>query len=126
MVEIQINVGRLKVIQSFYFIFLLSMFILHLRKSELYRCLLDGMSAVCEPPVFYTKVGPPRRMACASNLVALFSITSLECRASSREAVNTILKSFCCDSSREINPRSTDREANSLTTTPLRRLNSQI
>ena len=57
-----------------------------------------------------------------SELAGLFSTLSLMCWAPSREAVNTIFKVFWYDSTREMNPRSTDCEADALTTTPSRRL----
>ena len=54
-----------------------------------------------------------------SELTGLFSTTSLKCRAPSREAVNNIFfKSFDMTQQRGLNPRSTDSEADALTTTP--------
>ena len=53
-----------------------------------------------------------------SELAGLFSTTSPKCRAPSREAVNNIFKVFWYNSTRGLNPRSTDCEADALTTTP--------
>ena len=56
-----------------------------------------------------------------SELAGLFSTISHKCRAPSREAVDTIFKVFSYDSTRGMNPRSTDCEAKALTTTPSRK-----
>ena len=56
-----------------------------------------------------------------SDLAGLFSATSPQCRVPSRKAVSTIFKVFWYDSTRGLNPRSTDCEADALTTTPSRR-----
>ena len=55
-----------------------------------------------------------------TELAGLFS-TSPECRAPSKKAVDTIFKVFWYDSTRGLSPRSTDCEADALTTTPSRR-----
>ena len=53
-----------------------------------------------------------------SELVGLSSITSPKCRPPSREAVNIIFKVFWYDLTRGMNPKSTDCEADALTTKP--------
>ena len=55
-------------------------------------------------------------------LSGLFSTTSLKCRALSREAADTIFKVFWYDATRGLNSRSTDCEADALTTTPSHQL----
>ena len=52
-----------------------------------------------------------------SEVVVLFFTTSLKCRAPSREAMDIIFKVFWYDSTWKMNPRPTDREADTLTTT---------
>ena len=56
-----------------------------------------------------------------TELVGLLSITFLKCRAPSREVMDAIFKVFWYDSKRNVNPRSTDYEADAITTTPSRR-----
>ena len=55
-----------------------------------------------------------------SELAGLFSTTSHKCRAPIREVTDTIpfFKVFQYESTREMNPKSTDCEAEALTTTP--------
>ena len=57
-----------------------------------------------------------------SELASLFLTISHKCRAPRREAMDTIFKVFWYDSARGMNPRSTDCEADALTTTPSRPL----
>ena len=53
-----------------------------------------------------------------SKLAGLFFTPFHLHRAVNRKAVNTIFKVFWCDSTGEIKPKYTNREADALTTTP--------
>ena len=84
-------------------------------------CLFRGLWATCLP---HKGGGVPLSALpkdTASELAGLFSTTSHKCRAPSREAIDTIFKVFWYDLTRGMNPRSTDCEADALTTTPSRR-----
>ena len=85
--------------------FLLYLFILRLRESALYCCLLDGLFALAWEFPFQRCLGHPCLphkgkgvplsalfKDTAIELAGLFSTTFLKCRAPSREAVNTIFK----------------------------------
>ena len=76
------------------------------------------------PPVFHMKAG--RHVKCLAKDITsehpgLFSTTFPKCRAPSRKAVDTIFKVFWYDSTRKMNPKFTDCEADALTATPLLR-----
>ena len=81
-------------------------------------CFFRGLWATCLP---HKGGGIPLSALpkdTTSELAGLFSTTSHKCRAPSREAIDTIfLKVFWYDSTRGMNPRSTDCEADALTTT---------
>ena len=84
-------------------------------------CLFRGLWATCLP---HKGGGIPLSALpkdTTSELAGLFSTTSHKCRAPSREAADTIFKVFWYDSTRGMIPRSTDCEADALTTTPSRR-----
>ena len=78
-------------------------------------CLFQGLWATCLP---HKGGGVPLSALpkdTTSELAGLFSTTSPKCRAPSREAIDD-------DSTRGMNPRSTNCEADALTATPSRRL----
>ena len=91
------------------------------RPRALGSCHFRGVWAICLPH----KCGGVQLSALpkdiTSKLAGLFSATSPKCRAPSREAVETIFHVFWYDSTKGLNPRSTDCEANALITTPSRR-----
>ena len=92
------------------------------RPQSFGSCLFQGVWATCLP---HKGGGVPLSALpkdTTSELAGLFSTTSLKCRAPSREAVDTIFKVFRYHSTRGMNPKSTDCEAEALTTTPSRRL----
>ena len=74
-------------------------------------CLFRGLWATCLP---HKGGGFPLSALpkdTTSELAGLFSTTSHKCRAPSREAIDTIFTVFWYDSTRGMNPRSTDCEA---------------
>ena len=81
-------------------------------------CLFRGLWATCLP---HKGGGIPLSALpkdTTSELAGLFSTTSPKCRTPSREVADTIFKVFWYDSTRGMNPRSTDCEADAITTTP--------
>ena len=116
--------------KSFFVLF--AIFILHSRESELYCYTLDGKSALAWELPFSRflwatcllhKGGAVPLSALpkdtTSELAGLFSTTFPKCQAGKLRM--PFLKVFWYDSTREMNPRSTDYKADALTTTPLRR-----
>ena len=86
------------------------------RPHSLGSCRFRSVSAIC---LSHTAGGVPLSALpkdTTSELAGLFSTICPKCRAPTREAVYTIF-----DSTRELNPRSTNLEADALTTTPSRR-----
>ena len=83
-------------------------------------CLFRGLWTTCLP---HKGGGVPLSALpkdTTSELAGLFSTTSPKCRAPSREAADAIFEVFWYDSTRGMNPRSTDYKADALTTTPSR------
>ena len=81
-------------------------------------CLFRGLWATCLP---HKGGGIPLSALpkdTTSELAGLFSTTSHKCRAPSRKLWIPFFKVFWYDSTRGMNPRSTDCEADALTTTP--------
>ena len=109
--------------------FLLAIFILHSRESELYRYVLDGMSAlawdfqgVWATCLLHKGVGVPLRALpkdATSELAGLFSTTSLNVQRPPEKLWILFLKVFWYDPTRGMNPWSTDCEADAQTK-PLR------
>ena len=85
-------------------------------------CLFRGLWATCLPHKGGRIPLSALPKDTTSELAGLFSRTSHKCRAPSRKAKMPFFKVFWYDSTRGMNPRSTDCEADALTTTPSRRL----
>ena len=85
-----------------------------------------AISEVSGPPVFHIKVGVSRYVPCPrtqqANLPACSPQPPLNAERQTRKLQIPFFKVFWHDSTRGLNPRSTDCEADALTTTPSRRL----
>ena len=123
----------------FIFFFIFAIFILHSRESELY-CYIFGRNvrtrlgvAICDmsgPLLFHVKAEASPKVPCPRTQQANFPACSpqpplnAECQAG--KLWIPFFKVFWYDSTRGLNPRSTDCEADALTTTPSRRLKQSI
>ena len=79
-------------------------------------------SEVSGPPVFHLKTGVSRQVPCPrtqqAKLPAYFSQFSLNAEHQAGKLWKPLFKVFWHDSTRELNPKSTDCKADALTTTP--------
>ena len=88
-----------------------------------------AISEVSVSPVFHIKVGRPFSALpkdTTSELVGLFSKTAINAERQAGKLWIPFFKVFWCDSTRRMNPRSTDCEADALTTTPSRRFSTGV
>ena len=105
-----------------------------IHEKAIFHYVLDGKSALAWELLFPGHLSSIQRWGVplsalhkdtTSKLAGLFATTSHKCQAPSREAIDTIFKVFWYDSTKGMNGRSTDCEADALTTMLTRRFSKR-